>query len=94
MKTLKQRLNSLLYPPKKYHWYEVRYKYYKNSQLLFSWTAYVGLSRQATTLNERQIKLIPPPVHKMTGVDKSLLVNGVLLVEFNCYLGKFRRDQK
>lgn len=76
--------------PKKYYWYRVRYEYKKKNDILFSWNTSVGVSKQDSINNSREIKLIPPPLHKSELVGLSSLCNGDLYVEPVCYLGYFK----
>ena len=80
-----------LFQTKKRHWYEVRFIYKNDNRYpLFNFTQQVGLKKQSDILNDRLIKKLLVPIHKMDNV-KHLLCNGILTTEIVCYLGYFKK---
>lgn len=73
----------------KYYWYQVKYLYKdKDNLLLFEWQTQVGLTKQSTILDKRELKKIT----NVLQVDKKIkryLCNGLFDVEIICFLGRF-----
>jgi ribosomal protein L15E len=73
-----------------YHWFQVRYSYWKNGRMVFEWYEQIGVMELKTILNTRRVKKIKEPLHKNPNT-KRLLSNGKLDVIVISYIGKFSR---
>lgn len=74
------------------YWYSVRYIYKNNKkEKIFDFVDSVGLTKKGTILNPRKLKKLYVPVHKLNGVPKNLLCNGIFNVEVIAYLGWFKK---
>lgn len=73
---------------KRYHWYQVRYRYVNKGGEIFNYVSDVGMTKQSDILNKRKIKKATPPLHEQPKVKK-YLINAQFDVEVMCYLGYF-----
>ena len=73
------------------YWYSIRFTYKKNGVNIFNWVADYGFVSQSCILSSRYCKKAIPPIHKLKGIPKGLLNNGVLSTEVVCYLGWFKQ---
>ena len=73
-------------------WHQYRVKFiYKNKTgaVVFSYTQTVGVVSKSLINAHRKIKSEIGPVSNISGVQKRLLSNGVIMVEPVCYLGRW-----
>lgn len=76
------------------YWYNVRFIYRdKPGTRTFDFTVEIGLVKRSDILSYRNIKKCLPAFHKMKGINKTLLSNGVIGVEINAYLGWFKNSK-
>ena len=69
------------------HWYQVTYTYKdKSGRVIFTLDSLIGITNKANIRSPRFLKRISP-VHKIKGIQKGLLCNGILNIKVDCYLG-------
>ena len=74
------------------YWYEVRFIYKsKNGARLFDFVKTVGVTQKSIILKDRRIKKVLLPVHKLNGIPRHLLDNGVFVIEVQTYLRWFKK---
>lgn len=81
---------------RKYHWYEIKFIYRskRTNKVIFHWYTQSGFTYNDAVLNKREVKTTISPLHKRNDIDRSLLKNGYLEAEIQCYLGRFNRPLK
>lgn len=76
----------------KLYWYNVKWVYKVNGQMVFNFQEQIGLRSKSDILNHRRLKKILQPLHKYESMRK-MLFNGVLICEDFSYLGRFSKKQ-